>query len=412
MALTTEQVQQIKASIPALQQHGADITTTFYKTLLSEHQELNNIFNQANQANNHQAFALAAVLAAYATHIDDLGALDPAIEKICQKHASLYIQPAQYDVVGEYLLRAMKDVLGDALTTNLHNAWAAAYFQLADLMIKREHDLFEHTHGWTNWRSMKIVDKTVESDEVCSFRLEALDGGLPTYKPGQYISVRTLVPRLEVMQSRQYSLSDAPDGKSYRISVKREEGLNMDERGAPLHPGYLSNLLHEEKQVGDMLQVSHPQGTFYLDLERKGKAPVVLISAGVGVTPMISILNTLVSQGSRRRVSFIHATRSTEAQAFGDHIRRVVAGQENVRAVVFNRKPAAGSAKGVDYHHVTRLNLDVLDDKDDLFLDDLETEYFICGPDSFMKDIAAGMRRRGVDKPRINLELFGLGSTP
>ena len=122
MGLTLEQVQLVKATVPILREHGKDITTNFYKDLITDNPTLNNVFNRTNQANGHQAFALANALYAYASHIDDLGVLSPAVERICQKHASLYVQPEQYDIVGKYLLKAMKDVLGDALTQDIHTA--------------------------------------------------------------------------------------------------------------------------------------------------------------------------------------------------------------------------------------------------------------------------------------------------
>lgn len=134
MGLTKDQVTIIKATVPILKEYGNAITSKFYSTLLAENPSLNNVFNQSNQANNHQAAALAGSLYAYASHIDDLGALSPAIEKICQKHVSLYIRPEQYNVVGVYLLRAMGEVLGDALTPDILKAWETAYWQLANLV--------------------------------------------------------------------------------------------------------------------------------------------------------------------------------------------------------------------------------------------------------------------------------------
>ena len=122
MGLTSDQVSLIKSTVPILRQYGKTITTTFYDNMLSDHPELNHIFNRTNQVNGHQASALAGSLYAYASYIDDLGVLAPAVEKIVQKHASLYIQPEQYDVVGYYLLKAMKIVLGDALTEDIQSA--------------------------------------------------------------------------------------------------------------------------------------------------------------------------------------------------------------------------------------------------------------------------------------------------
>lgn len=134
MSLTKDQVSIIKATVPILKEHGNTITSTFYSTLIRENPSLNNVFNQTNQANNHQAAALAGSLYAYASYIDDMGVLSPAVEKICQKHASLYIRPEQYDLVGTYLLRAMGEVLGDALTPDILEAWKTAYYQLANIV--------------------------------------------------------------------------------------------------------------------------------------------------------------------------------------------------------------------------------------------------------------------------------------
>lgn len=408
MALTPEQVQTIKSTVPVLQAHGNAITSTFYSTLLKENPSLNAIFNQSNQANNHQAAALANSLYAYASHIDSLGVISPAIERICQKHVSLYIQPAHYDVVGTYLLRAMGDVLGDALTPEILEAWRVAYVQLAGIMIKREDGLYKEAGDWTDWREFRIAEKVPESKEITSFYLEPVDGEkLPKFLPGQYISVMTDVPALKYAQSRQYSLSDAPREARYRISVKKDLGLKV---GDAEKPGYLSNVLHDEKNVGDVLKVSHPAGEFFLDPDEESDAPVVLLSAGVGITPMISILNALVAKKSTRKISFVHATRGSEVQAFSNHVSEAVQEHSNINAVIFNKKPAEGTVEGVDYKFKTRMDLDVLDGEKDLFLKDRQgAVYYICGPDSFMADIAKKLKSYGVDEKKINLELFGTG---
>ena len=135
--MTPEQVQLIKATVPIIRQHGKDITSCFYKNMLGEHPELNHIFNQTNQLNGHQASALADSLYAYASHIDDLGVLGPAVERIDQKHASLYVQPEQYDIVGTYLLKAMKEVLGEALTEDIHTA-VCFFFHPIDKLFRSE----------------------------------------------------------------------------------------------------------------------------------------------------------------------------------------------------------------------------------------------------------------------------------
>jgi len=405
MPLSLEQIQIIRATAPVLKEHGNTITTLFYGTLLAENPSLNNIFNQANQRNNHQAGALAGSLYAYASYIDDLGALSPAVEKICHKHVSLYIKPEHYEVVAKYLLRAMGEVLGDALTPDVLAAWTEAYWQLANLMISREADLYSHAEGWTDWRDFRIVKKVPESSEITSFYLYPVDERpLPPFLPGQYISLQTNVPQFKYLQSRQYSLSDAPRSDYYRISVKKEPGVSE------AHPGFISNILHADKQSGDVVQLSHPAGEFFCDVDNS-TGPVVLISAGVGLTPLVSILNTLVAKKQAARgISWLHTTRSTEVQAFASHIRDVVKAHESdVSAVVFNKAPGEGAIEGVDYKYKTRMTLDVLDDERDLKLGDKTTNYYICGPDSFMADMKAKLKSRGVEEDRIHMELFGTG---
>lgn len=175
MALTPEQVQIVKATVPVLREYGNEITIRFYEDMLQEIPSLNNVFNQTNQFNGHQAAALAGSLYAYAAHIDDLGMLTLSIERISQKHASLYVQPSQYDIVGKYLLQAMGEVLAESFTPEIKNAWAVAYQQLADLMIKREAQLYRETNGWTGWRDFRICQKVHESPEIISFYLTPTD---------------------------------------------------------------------------------------------------------------------------------------------------------------------------------------------------------------------------------------------
>lgn len=411
MPLTPEQVQIVRSTVPVLKAHGNDITTHFYKTVLDEIPALNNIFNTANQANGFQPRALAGSLYAYASHIDDLGALSPAVEKICQKHASLYVQPEHYKVVGEYLLRAMGDVLGAALTPDILNAWEAAYWQLANIFIGKESQIMEQAGGWTDWRDFRIAKKVKESDEITSFYLEPVDGkSLPSYKPGQYLSVKTTVPKLNYMQPRQYSLSDKPSPHYYRISVKREAGLPANEPEAVVHPGYISNVLHDLRNEGDILSVSHPAGEFFLDPEVDTESPVVLLSAGVGLTPMISILNTLLRRGSTRLISFIHGARSTSVQAFGDHVRDVAKQHSNVTTSFFIGTPKEQQdVEGEHYNHVGRVKLEVLDRSKHLFLENTQTKYFICGPEGFMSAMEKQLISLGVGQDRIKMEAFGTG---
>lgn len=414
--LTPTQVQIIKATVPVLAQHGEAITTKFYADLLEANPELKNVFNNTHQATGRQPRALAGALYAYAANIDNLGALSPAVELICHKHASLYVTPAQYGAVGHHLLETMRTVLGQAATQDILDAWSAAYWQLANLMISKENAMLKETNGWDDWKDLKITRKVRESEEITSFYLEPVDSNLklPMYKPGQYISINMFVEELDggVWQARQYSLSDAPGKKYLRISVKREPGIQVGEPKDMANPGYVSNLLHDTKEEGDTVRVSHPFGDFFFEEEEEDKdTPVVLISAGVGLTCLTSILNTLGENKSSRTVSWIQGARNSDMRAFKKDIDRLAADNENIHAVYFSSNPKDGEVEGRDYNIEGRVDLDKVS-KATLFVDHDKALYFTCGPTQFMLDVESKLKSYGVPAKRIKMELFGTGGVP
>ncbi|MCV9917023.1 FAD-binding oxidoreductase, partial [Burkholderia pseudomallei] len=170
----------------------------------------------------------------------------------------------------------------------------------------------ERLGGWTGWRSFVVREKRPESSVITSFILEPADGKpVANFEPGQYISVAVDVPELALQQIRQYSLSDMPNGRTYRISVKRESGGNYP-------PGYVSCLLHDHVNVGDEIKLAAPYGNFHIDVH--AKTPIVLISGGVGLTPMISMLKRAI-QDPQRQVVFVHGARNSGVHAMRDRLR-------------------------------------------------------------------------------------------
>lgn len=404
----------VKATAPVLKEHGTTITTLFYKNMIGAHPELKNYFSLSNQSSGAQPRALAAAVFAYASHVDDLAQLSALVERIAHKHESLNVAPEQYAIVGKYLIEAVAAVLGDACTPDIAAAWTAAYAALADVFIDREKQLYAAHAGWTGWRRFKVQRKVAETPEITSFYLVPEDGAapLPGFKPGQYVSLQVFVPQLGHMQPRQYSLSEAPRGDYYRISVKRESGRKGEEVGVP---GLISNLLHEKYNEGDVIEVTAPAGEFFLE-PKKGEEekPVALISAGVGLTPMVSILNSAVDAGSRRRISWIHGAHRTESRAFSAHVRDVAtraqdSNDKKISATFFVTAPEQKDVQGVDYHFAGRVDLAKVDPNGALFLDDASAEYFICGPYAFMKDMERWLVGAGVAAERIHLEVFGTG---
>lgn len=403
--LTPGQIKIVKSTAPLLKKHGEEITMLFYKNMLAAHPELQNIFNRTSQATGSQPRALANAVFAYATYIDDLEKLTEAVRRITTKHASLIVKPEQYDIVGKYLIEAVATVLGDAVTTEVAEAWTVAYAELARILINAEKNIHSEWGNWTNWRRFRIQKKIAESSEVTSFLLVPEDGQkLPIFKPGQYVSLRIFVPEFGCLQPRQYSLSEAPDSNVYRISVKRDVGKQID------MPGTISNILHDSYCEGDVVELTHPTGTFYVDPKKNSSAPLILISAGVGATPMISILNGSVGARSTRSISWVHGAHSSGTHAFAKHVHDACVAHDNIQAKIFMSKPHGDEVEGIDYHFEGRMNLDRLHKEEILFLHDHTAQYYICGPSDFMQEIKTYLLSAGVDRERVHMEVFGVGS--
>jgi nitric oxide dioxygenase len=285
------------------------------------------------------------------------------------------------------------------------DAWAAAYGQLAGLLIAEEARLYGESAakpgGWTGWRAFRVVGKQPESAEITSFYLAPADGGsVPAYQPGQYVSVRLYVPELGLMQPRQYSLSDAPGQDRLRISVKREAG------NAQTPAGRVSNALHDRLEEGGVLDVAPPQGDFHL--REEGSAPVVLLSGGVGLTPMVSILNHLVRLNDDRQIRFVHGCRNSSAHAMKDHINSIAAERGNVRKAVFYEEVGHGDQRGRDYDHTGRVDLHAI--REDAIVPG--ADYYLCGPAGFMRAQRQALASLGVAEDRIHAEAFGSGGAP
>jgi nitric oxide dioxygenase len=397
MQLTPAQIQKVKSTAPVLAEHGATITRHFYQRMFKHHPELKNVFNQTHQKSGNQAETLARALWAYATHIDDLGALGPAVAHIANKHVSLNIEPAQYDIVGEHLLASIVEVLGDAVDTETVGAWAAAYAQLASLMIGAEKKLYDGA-DWKGFRRFTVVGKVHESGEITSFYLKPVDGKLlGGFKPGQYVSVKRYIDALGYDQPRQYSMSDAPRGDHLRISVKRESG------NAGASPGVISNVLHDGVSVGDSVEVTAPAGVFTLNTDKH--TPVVLVSGGVGITPMISMLASLTQDQKARRIVFAHGCRDGSVHAFKDWVNQCAAAHHNLSRHIYYEALSEGDVRGVDYDAVGRVDLSLLVDGELV----TTADFYVCGPMPFMLVQKQALEHLGVDASRIHMEVFSSG---
>ena len=198
-ALDPNKLEIIKATLPIVKEHGEAITKQFYKRMFKQHPELLNMFNQTHQITGHQPKALADAVYGAAANIEDFSQIIPVLERIGEKHRSLQIKPEHYPIVGENLLGAIKEVLGDAATNEIMDAWADAYEVIADVFIRMEDRMYKTTEatpgGWAGYRDFVVDKKVKESDLITSFYLKPKDEQqIAGFIPGQYITVKIEIP--------------------------------------------------------------------------------------------------------------------------------------------------------------------------------------------------------------------------
>jgi ferredoxin-NADP reductase/MOSC domain-containing protein YiiM len=243
--------------------------------------------------------------------------------------------------------------------------------------------------AWPGFRRLTVAAITRESDTAISIRLEDPAGGvLPPARPGQYLTVRVRPDQQQRPVLRNYSLSGVPGAGSYRITVKHEPG------------GVASGYLHAHLAVGDQLDVAAPRGTFLLDATT---APVLLISAGIGATPVLAMLHALVAGRSDRRVWWLHGARDGREQAFAAEARELVASLRNGRALVCFSRPDPDDLQGRDFDRAGRLTPSAVAELGP----PTDGEAYVCGPSAFMDEISAGLAAAGLDPARIHTEPFG-----
>lgn len=391
--LSARTIALVKATVPALEVHGLDIVHEMYSRLF-QNPDIRDLFNQSHHGDaGSQPRALAGAILAYASNIGNLGALAPAVERIAQKHVGVQILPEHYPYVAEALLGAIKAVLGNAATDEILAAWGEAYWFLANILIAREGRIYaeqkETTGGWNGWRDFRIDQVVRESSVIKSFVLRPVDGNpVMAHKPGQYLTFWFEVPGHPPVK-RNYSISAAPNGETYRISVKREPH------------GLASGWLHDHATVGTNLKVAAPAGEFFL--ADHVARPVVLLSGGVGLTPMVAMLEALVARGGDTLVHYIHGTHDRQTHAMRNHVRALAATGRAVRVTDFHQTPLADEVAGRDY--------DIAGIITDAWLiantPVSKADYYICGPRPFLRHAVSALSLAGVASERIHYEFFG-----
>ncbi len=238
-------------------------------------------------------------------------------------------------------------------------------------------------------RSLRLVEKISESEDVTSFVFEARDGGpLAPFEPGQHLPIELSIPGVDETARRTYSLSSSPTDERYRITVKREP------------KGLVSRRLHDHVKLGDIIDSRRPSGDFMMTCN---VCPLVLVSAGVGVTPMMSILHAVAAESRHRPVWFVHGTRDGGHHPFAEEVRGLAAVRSNINVHTAYSRARPEDVLGTHYDGEGRVNGALLE----RLVKNVDAHYFLCGPTRFMADIQADLERKAVPAEQIHHEIFG-----
>ncbi|MYQ96022.1 hemin transporter [Streptomyces sp. SID4946] len=385
--LSEQSAATVRATLPAVEAAIEQITERFYARLFDAHPELlRDLFNRGNQASGAQKSALAGSIAAFAGHLVEHPDQRPdaMLSRIAHKHASLGVVPEQYPVVHEHLFAAVAEILGDAVTPEVAAAWTEVYWLMANALIAIEKRLYEES-GRQEFRKWEVVGREEETADVVSFRVRPVDGSpVRGFRAGQYVSVGVKLAD-GARQIRQYSLSGAPGEDVRQFSVKRVHGGATPD-------GEVSSQLHARVRVGDVLELSEPYGDLVLD----GVAgrPLLLASAGIGVTPMVAMLASLAADGHDAPVTVVHGDRSpadhalrVDHQAYADKLA------DSDVTFFYERDAEPGGRTGL----VDLSGIDIAPG----------TCAYLCGPLPFMRAVRGQLIEKGVAPADIHYEVFG-----
>ncbi len=269
--------------------------------------------------------------------------------------------------------------------------------------LSRDMERKKTTATWSGIRKFRIRDKITEGGDISSFYLVPHDGkALPPFLPGQYVTFNLRLPDREKPLVRCYTLSDSPlQTDYYRVSIKRQ-GPPPKVPDAP--PGLSSNFFHDSLQAGDIVDVRAPSGNFFLDLSKH--RPVVLIGGGVGLTPMISMLNAICEAGTQRETWFFYGVRNGDEHIMREHLEALEAEHENIHVQICYSDPKDDEVAGAGFHHRGRIDVDLFKK----VLPSNNYEFYICGPPPMMESLTRDLRAWGVPDGDVFFEAFGPAS--
>ncbi|MGE2692198.1 globin domain-containing protein [Mycolicibacterium pulveris] len=390
--LEPQHVEIVSATLPLVGAHIDEITAEFYRRMFENHPELlRNLFNRGNQAQGAQQRALAASIATFAAHLVDPDLPHPAdlLSRIGHKHASLGITADQYPIVHDNLFAAIVAVLGaDTVTDDVAAAWDRVYWIMAQTLIDMEHELYTAAGVADGdvYRRARVVSRVDDPSGAVLLTVRPDGNPITGFLPGQYVSVGVTMPD-GARQLRQYSLVNKPGTAELTFAVK-PVGATPDQPAGEVSTWIAANVC-----VGDILDVTVPFG----DLPAPaGDQPLVLISAGIGITPMIGILEFLAADAPSTAVQVLHADRSDQSHPLRERQHELLAALLNASLDIWYEDGLTGGAPGV---HAGLLTLDGIELP-------AAADVYLCGNNGFVQAVRTQLMARGVPAARVHSELF------
>lgn len=387
LELEAGHAEVIRATLPLVGARIDDITPLFYRKLFTAHPELlRDRFNRGNQQQGAQQRALAASIATYATHLVDPALPHPRelLSRIGHKHASLGVTAAEYRIVHEHLFAAIVEVLGaETVTAEVAAAWDRVYWLMATTLIDFERSLYDSAgvEAGDVFREARVVRRIDDPSGVAVYVVESADATrpLPDFVPGQYISVGADLPD-GARQLRQYSLTNRSGDGRLAFAVRKV----VAEAGTPA--GEVSTWLHDTVGAGDRLRIGLPFGD--LTIDPAATTPLVLISAGIGITPMAGILEYLAAESPARPVRVLHADRSATTHPLRDRVADLVAGLRDAEARAWYEADGTGlmDLAGIEFP--------------------ADADYYLCGGSGFLQSVRTQLTAAGISGDRVHFELF------
>ncbi|PTI16077.1 nitric oxide dioxygenase [Staphylococcus warneri] len=372
--LSEREKDVVKETVPVLQDKGVEITSNFYARMFKQHPELKNMFNQTNQQRGLQSTALAQSVLAAAVNIDHLEAILPVVKEIAYKHCALQVPPAGYDIVGENLIAAIKEVVGLDDDHEIIKTWKKAYQEIADIFISVEKDIYKDML-WDGFQPFKVETIEQVSSDIKAFTVSSGEYDLSQFVPGQYITVDVGSEKMPYRAKRHYSIVKG-DKNHLTFAVKRDVTTE--------HEGEVSTILHDEFQEGDNINLTAPVGPFHV--VEKGNRQLFL-GSGIGVTPLVSMFNEVVNDNGEAR--FIQVTNDMDDAPFSSLLTAIA--NENTQATYDlydkNKNGYIGSEQLKQWI-------------------DNDTEIYVCGVKSFIQSMIKALKELNIDESKIHYETF------